>query len=414
MVKCDILVVGGGPAGLFAAVNLHKNKKVVLIEKNNRPGKKLLLAGAGRCNITHTGKITDFFSKYGDNARFLKTALQVFTNSDLISFFKARGVETIEDKNGKVFPKSENALDVLKTLLEECEKCGVNINNNEVVQSIDKTKDQFLVQTNKTEYKASQVIISTGGQSYPSTGSTGDGYQFSKKFDHSIVEPKPSLTPVFVENHIFADISGVSLAERDIHLYRNGKKLKVNKGDIGFTHKGISGPGILDFSRFFIKGDTLTINLIDLPPETLRDDLINANENSGKTSVKNFLKKYDLPESLIRVVLYGMSLDNKTTLACLPKKMRNKVVDQFCNHQFQIGKIGDFKVAMATTGGITLKEISPKTMESKLVEGLYFAGEVIDIDGDTGGYNIQAAFSTGALAADSINKLKKLMPPAAR
>lgn len=404
MEKCDILIIGGGPAGLFTAINLHKNKKVILIEKNNRPGKKLLLAGAGRCNITHAGKITDFFGKYGGNARFLKTALQNFTNTDLISFFNKRGLSTIKDKNGKIFPKSENALDVLNTLVEECEKCGVNINNTESVISINKAKESFTVQTNKSDYKASQIIIATGGLSYPGTGSTGDGYRFAKNFGHNIVEPRPSLTPIYVDNYKFANISGVSLTERPIHLYRNGKKVKEYKGDIGFTHKGISGPGILDFSRFFQKGDTITINLINQTQEILREALVQGNENSGKTSVKNFLAKYDLPESLVKAVLNSIEIDSKTTLACLTKKLRNVIVDQFCNHPFKIGKIGNFKIAMATTGGITITEIFPKTMESKLIEGLYFAGEVIDIDGDTGGYNIQAAFSTGRLAADSINK----------
>lgn len=411
MGKCDILIIGGGPAGLFTAINLHKNKKVILIEKNNRPGKKLLLAGAGRCNITHTGKITDFFGKYGDNSRFLKTALQNFTNTDLISFFNKRGLSTIRDKNGKIFPKSENALDVLNTLVAECKKCGVHINNGESVISINKAKDSFTVQTNKSDYKASQIIIATGGLSYPGTGSTGDGYRFAKKFGHNIVEPRPSLTPIYVDNYKFANISGVSLTERPIHLYRNGKKVNKYKGDIGFTHKGISGPGILDFSRFFQKGDTITINLVNQTQEILREALVQGNENSGKISLKNFLTKYDLPESLVKAVLNSIEIDSKTTLACLTKKLRNVIVDQFCNHPFKIGKIGDFKIAMATTGGITITEISPKTMESKLIEGLYFTGEVIDIDGDTGGYNIQAAFSTGRLAADSINKSEQKKSP---
>lgn len=405
MENYDVLVIGGGPAGLFSAISLNKNKKAVVIEKNSRPGKKLLLAGAGRCNITHNGNISEFLSKYGDNARFLKTALRAFSNDDLISFFNKKGVSTITDKNGKVFPKSENGLDILNTLLHECKKYGVTINCDETVLTLRKSGDRFLIETNKSDYLTSQVIISTGGQSYPGTGSTGDGYRFARKLGHTIIEPRPSLTPVYVEDYKFTAISGVSLTARPVHLYRNGKKIKEGKGDIGFTHKGISGPGILDLSRFIKKGDTLMINLINLPEDVLRDDLIKANEKSGKTSLKNFLKHYNLPESLVKAVLDPIVPDTKTTLACLPKKIRNKVVGEFCNHPFNIGKIGNFNIAMATTGGVTLKEVSPKTMESKLVSGLYFAGEVLDIDGDSGGYNIQAACSTGLLAADSINKL---------
>lgn len=405
MEYCDTLVIGGGPAGLFAAMNLHKSKDVVLLEKNGHVGKKLSIAGSGRCNITHSGMIQEFFLKYGENGRFLKTALQGFTNRDLISFFHTRGVDTIEDKNGKVFPKSEKSEDIIQVLITECRKRGIRIHTGHAVMGIKKHTDGFSVSTEKTEYTSGQVILATGGKSYPGTGSTGDGYRFAKAFKHTIIEPRPALTPVYVENYTLAGISGVSLTDRPLYLYRNGKKLREHTGDIGFTHKGLSGPGVLDFSRYFIKGDILAVNLINLPPDTLRDDLISANEKSGKTSVKNFLIKYDLPESLAKAVLDTMNLDMQTTLACLTKPMRNRIVTQFCNHPFPIGKIGSFNVAMATTGGISLKEVNPKTMESRLVEGLYFAGEVLDIDGDSGGYNIQAAFSTGVLAARSINTL---------
>ena len=399
MKKYDTIVIGGGPAGLFTAIQLGKNRQVILFEKKNRPGNKLLIAGAGRCNITHTGPIEEFYSRYGENKRFLRSALQGFTNYDLISFFKKRGVDTIIDKNGKVFPKSETATEILETLLAECRKRKIQIQTDEAVMSVKKVSNGFNVSTNKTQYTATQVIISTGGQSYPGTGSEGDGYRFAKQLGHTIVEPKPALTPVYVKDYKLSSISGVSLINRPVHLYRGGKKLKEHNGDIGFTHKGISGPGILDFSRYFRKGDTLTINLIDISPDTLREDLISANEKKGKQSVKNFLKNYDLPESLTKKVLEGMTIDNKTTLACLTKKLRNQIINQFCNYPFIIEKTGNFNVAMATAGGVSLKEIIPGTMESRLTKGLFFAGEVLDIDGDTGGYNIQAAFSTGALAA---------------
>ncbi len=399
MKKYDTLVIGGGPAGLFAAIQLAKNRQVVLLEKKNRPGNKLLLAGAGRCNITHTGPIENFFTKYGENTRFLRTALKEFSNYDLISFFKKRGVYSIIDKNGKVFPKSQNAEEILGTLLSECRKRKVHIQTDEAVVSIRKVDNKFIVSTKKTQYTAIRVIISTGGKSFPGTGSEGDGYKFAKQFGHTIVEPKPALTPVYVNDYKFASISGISLINRPVHLYREEKKLREHSGDIGFTHKGISGPGILDFSRFFIKGDTLKINIINTSPEILRENLIMANEKKGRQSVKNFLTNYDLPESLIKKVLEGMSIDNKTTLACLTKKMRNQIINQFCNYPFIIEKTGNFNVAMATSGGVSLKEVIPGTMESRLIKGLFFAGEVLDIDGDSGGYNIQAAFSTGALAA---------------
>ncbi|MCU0289046.1 MAG: aminoacetone oxidase family FAD-binding enzyme, partial [Acidobacteria bacterium] len=216
----DLIIIGAGPAGLFTAANIKTSKKVLLLEKNESPGKKLLISGSGRCNITHAGDIGMFFNHYGDNSRFLKTALGQFSNDDLINFFREKGLGTVIDKNGKVFPRSGNARDVLAVLIKECKHHKVDIKYNEAVLKIEKKERRFYVTTKDNEYICTKVLISTGGKSYPASGSSGDGYILAEALGHTIVSPQPALTPVFIKNYKFSEISGVSLQERTIYLYR--------------------------------------------------------------------------------------------------------------------------------------------------------------------------------------------------
>ncbi|HLP60582.1 MAG TPA: NAD(P)/FAD-dependent oxidoreductase [Candidatus Deferrimicrobium sp.] len=398
----DLIIIGAGPAGLFTAANIKKKQSVLVLEKNENPGKKLLISGSGRCNITHAGDIDEFFNHYGDNSRFLKTALRQFSNDDLINFFREKGLGTVIDTNGKVFPRSGNARDVLAVLLNECKRNKVEINYNEAVLKIKINEKGFDVTTKNNEYVCSKLLIATGGKSYPASGSSGDGYILAEGLGHTVVSPQPALTPAFIKNYKFSEISGVSLRERTIYLYRDHKKVKAHCGDFGFTHTGLSGPGILDFSRDMKKNDILKIDFVNRKAEDFARALSEAIERDGKITVGKFLKGYDIPVSLVRIILAELGLDRNEKLANINKKMRNRIVDSFCEYPFVIERMGGFDMAMVTKGGIALNEVSAKTMESKLIKGLYFAGEVLDIDGDTGGYNIQAAFSTGYLAAVSI------------
>lgn len=402
MKSFDTIIIGGGPAGLFTALNC-RGGKTLLLEKNSSPGKKLLISGSGRCNVTHAGEISDFLKHYGDNSRFLNTALRHFTNQDLVDFLKKRGLQTVTDKNGKVFPETDNADDILQVLIRECLKNKVTVQNNEAVASIEKTAGLFLVRTQYTEYTCRNLVITTGGNSYPATGSSGDGYQFAKKLGHSIIPPKPALTPVFIRDYTMAELSGVSLQQVPVYLYRENKKLNETRGDIGFTHRGLSGPGILDFSRHIHAGDILKINLIGENADEFRKSIIETTAKEGKITLQLFLRKYNLPKSLVKIILKGLNIGPDLNLASLQKDMRNLLVGSFCEYPFFVEKTGGFNMAMTTRGGVSLSEVASGTMESKLLPHLYFAGEVLDIDGDTGGYNIQAAFSTGKLAADSIN-----------
>jgi len=392
----DILIIGAGPAGLFTAIHC-KGRKVIVLEKNATPGKKLLISGTGRCNLTHDCKLSDFFNHYGANHRFLKTSLHGFTNFDLIRFFNDNGLETVVDKNSKVFPASQKASDVLQVLIKVCNKNMVEIACNQQISKIRKSETGFEVRTNSGIFTSRILVITTGGMSYPATGSTGDGYHFAKQLGHSIVPPKPSLSPVFIREYTMASISGVSVQNKLVYLYRGDKKIIEHRGDIGFTHKGLSGPGILDFSRHIVSGDILKVNFIDIRTDDFRNELIKVSEKEGKIAIQTYLKKFDLPRSLVLLILQSININPETRLAEITKIQRNQLVAVFCEFPFTVEKVGGFNMAMVTAGGVCLDEVNPKTMESKLVPGLFFAGEVLDIDGDTGGYNLQAAFSMGFL-----------------
>ncbi len=398
----DVLIIGAGPAGLFAALHCS-NRNVMVLEKNATPGKKLLISGTGRCNLTHDCRLSDFFDHYGENHRFLKNALHAFTNRDLIDFFNTNGLDTITDKNGKVFPASQKAEDVLKVLLASCNRNNIEIKYNQAVQKVEKTADGFKVETTSSIFTSKTVVITTGGMSYAATGSTGDGYLLAKQLGHSIVPPKPSLSPVFIRDYLMGALSGVSVQDKVLYLYRSNTKIGEHKGDIGFTHKGLSGPGILDFSRHILGNDTLKVNFIGLNPEEFREELIRLVEKEGKVALQTYLKKFELPRSLVMHILESQLILPETRLAEITKSQRTQLVDAFCRFPFVVEKVGGFNMAMVTAGGVSLGEVNHGTMESRLVPGLYFAGEVLDIDGDTGGYNLQAAFSTGFLVAKSLS-----------
>jgi predicted Rossmann fold flavoprotein len=401
----DTIIIGAGPAGLFAAAHCQ-SKSVLLLEKNELAGKKLLIAGSGRCNLTHKGDIREFFAHYGNNSRFLKTALLEFNNEQLIRFFESHRLKTYTDKNNKVFPDSDKSTDVLKILLDACKVNEVNLRSGQLVLETTAREGNFIIKTTDQEYRSRQLLIATGGKSYPKTGSTGDGYTFARRLGHTIVTPKPSLTPVFIRNFPMAELSGVTLPDVNVYLFRDNKKVNEHVGDIVFTHKGISGPGILDFSRYFEDKDVLKINFAKVNPDDFRTQFIEAAEKEGKILVKTFVKRFELPNSLIEYLLRTLGINAVENMASITKAQRNQIVQAFCEHSFAIDYVGGYEMAMVTTGGVSLTEISSKTMESKIVPGLYFAGEVLDIDGDTGGYNLQAAFSTAYLAAQSINSQK--------
>ncbi len=404
--NANVIIIGGGPAGLFTAIqSSKKNKKVIILEKNSTPGKKLLITGSGQCNLTQAGNIKQFFNHYGENDKFIRSSLYGFNNKDLINFFKKRGVDFSTTDQGKIFPASYQAKDILNVLLQACSEKNIIIKYSEPVQQIKFSQDSknFISKTNKNEYVSEYLVLATGGQSYTVTGSSGDGYQFAKSLGHTINQPKPSLTPLYIENYQFSDLAGISLSEVGISLWRKGSLLKRWSGDLLFTHKGLSGPGILNYSRYIDAGDTIKLKLIDAKNEAILDnDLANKIELNGKLLFKNLLKELPLPYRLTSKIIETASIENDKISAQVTKAERKKVAKLLFALPLTVERLGGFNVAMVTKGGISLKEIDPKTMESSILANFFAVGEVLDLDGDTGGYNLQAAFSTGYMAGQAI------------
>ncbi len=405
--KYDVVIIGAGPAGLFSALSLN-NKNVLLIEKNKNPGKKLLISGAGQCNYTNSTSMEEFFKRYGDRGRLLKAALYNFSNKDAINFFREKGLESLIREDEKVFPITLNSSDILNVLVKSCKENGVEMIYEEAAQkaSYDNFNDLFLIKTFKsTTYAGTNLIITTGGMSYPNTGSTGDGYELAEGFGHTIVKPREALTPVYAENYCFKDLSGISFENIGASLWRNNKKINEFTGDFLFTHVNISGPVILNNSRYFEKDDILKINFTPYKnSEEFKKYFDNLIISSGKSTVKSILKEIKFPKRFIEKIMELSQVSEEETCSQLEKGKRKNIAELLSGFPFKVDRLGGFNIAMVTGGGISTDEINFKTMESKIKSHLYFAGEVIDYDGDTGGFNIQAAFSTGRLAAESINR----------
>ena len=405
----DVVIIGAGPAGLFCALHaVDANRSVIILEKKETCGKKLLVTGAGQCNLTHGGDIREFFSRYGDNGKFLRPVLLGFTNTDLIDFFENRGLTMVADDNRKVFPATRKASDVLDLLLLECRRRGVMLQCNEPVLNVGPSEGGFSVKTKNGRYIAQNVVIATGGMSYPSTGSSGDGYRFANGLDQPVTEIRPALAAVYARHYPYSHLAGLSFENVVVSLFRENKKIRQSVGDLLFTHHGLSGPVILHLSRFIRAGDLLKISFAPgMDRGTLLKNLIEKTAEHGKRLLKTILSEYGLPERFVKELLDLADIPVDQTGAHISKQARTTLIDYLTAFPFDVASCGGFNEAMVTAGGVSLDGVNPKTMESKLVPGLYFIGEVLDIDGDTGGYNLQAAFSTGFAATKAINLEKR-------
>lgn len=406
MEQVDCIVIGAGPAGLSCAIHAAvPGHRILLLEKNPGPGNKLLLAGSGQCNFTHSGDIHDFLSHYGDHGKFLKPALFSFPNHALIGFFATRGLGAETDGNGKVFPETRKSADVLDLLVKECGQRGVGFHGAEPVTRVSRTQGGFEITTPVTTYHCPLLVITTGGASYPGTGSTGDGFRFSASLGQPVTGIAPALTPLRIRAFPFAAFSGMSFEHLNFSVWREGKKIADHKGDVLFTHLGLSGPGILDASRNIQSGDEVRLSFVGtLGRGEFAADLAKRAGENRNWQISTLLAAYPIPERLNRklLALSGIPVDLKC--AHFSAAQRSKLIANCTEFPLTVSAPGDFSVAMVTRGGVALEQVNPKTMESRIVAGLFFAGEVLDIDGDTGGYNIQAAFSTGFLAAAGIRK----------
>ena len=409
MEQYDVVVIGAGPAGLFCAIHAGgSNNHVLLLEKNPDPGKKLLLSGSGQCNITHDGDIRDFLARYGNHGKFLKPALFEFTNTDLIAFFGERGLPMMTDENGKVFPKTLRSDDVLATLLVECRKRGIILHCDEAVTSISRTPDGFEITVSARVYRSPILVIATGGASYPTSGSTGDGYRFAVSMGQPVTEIGPALTPLLIRNFPFASLSGMSFPQMHFSVWRANKKIADYTGDVLFTHLGLSGPGILDASREIRTDDEIRLSFVGtLKREEFAADLIRRIQESRDWQIGTILAAYPIPERLNRKLLALSGIPDDLKGNHFSAEQRSRLITNCTEFPLTVTAPGGFSVAMVTRGGVALENVNPKTLESTIIPNLYFAGEVLDIDGDTGGYNLQAAFSTGFLAGQSIRKKRE-------
>lgn len=404
-----VVVIGGGAAGLMAAVIAgREGAKVTLLEKMNYVGKKMGITGKGRCNITNACDMSEFIKNTPGNGKFLYGAYERFTNEDLLQLLHDAGLETKVERGGRVFPASDSALDVRNTFMKLMKHYGVDVHLEEPVKKIlvdDGTVTGVV--TDKETYHADAVVIATGGKSYPATGSTGDGYILASQVGHTITDIRPSLVPIVTEESWVKDLMGLSLRNVELSIIAKNKVQATMFGEMMFTHFGITGPIVLSLShtvgKLMRKKNIGTIGLDinlkpALSPETLDKRLQKDFDLYSKKQLINGMKDL-LPSRLIPLIIELAGIDPQKPINQISKEERQQIGYMLQHMPLTVKGLRPVEEAIVTAGGISLKEFNPKTMESKLVKGLYGAGEVLDIDAFTGGYNLQAAFSTGYVAA---------------
>ena len=402
-----VIVIGGGPAGMLSAISAKKEgNKVILLEKNNRLGKKLSITGKGRCNITSSlDNMSDFIANTPGNGKFLYSAFQNFTNKDILNLID---IPTKNERGNRVFPVSDKAEDVVEALKRKL--TGVDVKLESTVKKII-VKDNVAigVETNKEKIYGDKIILATGGLSYPSTGSTGDGYEMAKKLGHTIIEPKASLVALTAGENSIDDcvqLTGLTLKNVAIKVYVENKKVYDDFGEMLFTHFGISGPIVLSSSAHLVRTNMRNVKFeVDLKPglteEKLNDRILRDFEKYKNKEIKNSLNDL-LPKAMIPVIIRKSNIDEEKKVNEITKKERMELIKNIKHFVVEVNGFRPVREAIITAGGVSTNEINPRTMESKIIKNLYFAGEIIDVDAYTGGFNLQIAYSTGYTAGLNI------------
>ena len=409
-----VIVIGGGPAGMMAAITAaEKGDKVIIIEKMPSFGRKLLITGKGRCNITSSLYMSEFIKNTPGNGKFLYSAFQNYTNTDIIEFLEKQGLKVKEERGNRIFPITDKSIDVLNCFIKRIEELKIEYKLNTTVEKILVQNDEIIaVRTNNEMIKTNKVILATGGKSYPLTGSTGDGYKMAKSLGHTIVQIKPSLVPLEIyEKEQCKNLQGLSLKNIKIKIADKSEKKLIYEdfGEMIFTHFGISGPTILSASahlvkykdiEYLLRNKYITVS-IDLKPalteEQLDDRILRDFKEFKNKQFKHSLDKL-LPQKMIPLVISLSKIDENKRVNEITKEERKTLINILKNFTITVKEFRPVEEAIITCGGISTKEINPKTMESKIIKGLYFAGEIIDVDAYTGGFNLQIAYSTGYTA----------------
>ncbi len=413
----NVIVIGGGAAGMMAAIMSARNgNKVIILEKMRSLGRKLSITGKGRCNITNATDMDNFIKNVPGNGRFLYSAFSQFTNQDTINFFNEIGVKTKVERGDRIFPVSDSAMDVIDKLKKELDKRKVKVIVNSRVEKILVEDGKVVgVKTADNTYSCDKVILATGGKSYPTTGSTGDGYKMAEMLGHTIVKPKASLVPIELYEKDIVDLQGLSLKNVSIKIKDGQKLVYEDFGEMLFTHFGVSGPIILSSSAHLLRVKNVDEKLkkkeitleIDLKPaltaEKLETRIQRDFEKYTRKQYKNSLNDL-LPGKMINYIIKKSNIPEEKQTDQITKEERRKLAETLKKLEFKIKCFRTIDEAIITAGGINIKEINSSTMESKLVNGLFFAGEIIDVDAYTGGFNLQIAFSTAYLSAKNVEK----------
>ncbi|MFI3326386.1 MAG: NAD(P)/FAD-dependent oxidoreductase [Clostridia bacterium] len=405
MGKYDIIVIGAGAAGLMASIVASENgKKVLVFERNEKLGRKIRITGKGRCNVCNNCTADEFISHVPGNGKFMFSAINTFTPDDTMNFFEKLNVPLKTERGGRVFPVSDNAHDIADALANRALKNGVIFQKSTVDKIV--YGEVKTVISNKIEYKADNILIATGGASYKATGSTGDGYKFAKSLGHTVKEPRASLVALTSDDKDCADMQGLSLRNCGLKLYLKNKCVFEDFGEMLFTHFGVSGPIVLSSSAHIRKDGDYYMNL-DLKPalsvQQLDNRLLRDFESSSNRNFDNYLKEL-LPSKMISVMINRVGISGDTKCHSITREQRHNLISNIKSFKINISGFRPINEAIITSGGVNIKEVNPKTMESKIAKGIYFAGEVIDVDAYTGGFNLQIAFSTGYLAGISMGE----------
>lgn len=404
-----VIVIGGGPAGMMAAIAASKKHNTILIEKNEKLGKKLYITGKGRCNVTNAKDINDFFDYIPGNSTFLYSALYTFTNEDTMNFFKNLDVELKVERGDRVFPKSDKSSDIISALEKALRKNNVDIRLNTKVKKF--VFENNIINAVQLEdgstIEGDDFVLCTGGVSYPQTGSTGEGFKIAQGLGHNVTKLMPSLVPIEIEEDWIKELQGLSLKNVELTIKDSKKKILYKDfGEMLFTHFGISGPIVLSASRIINKSNNLKA-IIDLKPALSNEELDKRiQKDFSKCLNKDFKNSLDelLPKKLINIIIALSGIDPIKKVNLITKEERKNLVNLVKNLSLNIKGLRPIAEAIVTAGGVNVKEIDPSTMKSKILNNLYFAGEIIDVDAYTGGFNIQIALSTGYLAGAKIDE----------